>query len=263
MLRAAATYNLFDDLKKKKQCVDVVTNSIMISYLCKVGRVEDSLKLLEEMESRGMVLDMVTIMSLLIALHKSGKQDWAHQLMKRIGDSTVIPNIVRLDAEMEEVTKARKEELGKQTSMLRNNYDIFDSLYSQQFVPKDKNKESEGFVPNDHMFGTKTQTKHHLVDCLPKDLPVRTMTGEDNQEVMNKREFSFTFSSDMSVSNGNSIDAEEGSQNSNEYTLIHISYISSDATDYAVKQDISENIAVLKLILASQYLGEEEYKVDE
>ena len=89
------------------------------------------------------------------------------------------------------------------------------------------------------------------------------MTGEDNQEVMNKREFSFTFSSDMSVSNGNSIDAEEGSQNSNEYTLTHISYISSDATNYAVKQDISENIAVLKLILASQYLGEEEYKVNE
>lgn len=237
--RAAAAYKLFDDLKKKKQCVDAVTYSIMILYFCKVGRVEDSLGLLEEMESRGLVPDMVTITSLLIALRKSCKRDWAHQLMKRIGDSTVIPNIVRWTAEMEEITKTRKEEARNQTSIFVNNNDNFDSLYSQQFVPKDKKKENENFLPADQMFGTKTQMNDHIVEnSTPKDLGVGTATDEDNQEVTNRREFSIRFSSDMSLSNINGIDAEEGSQNSNENTFTY--YISRGTTDYAVKQDISE-----------------------
>jgi hypothetical protein len=65
---------------------------------------------LEEMESRGLQSDMVTVTSLFIALHRCGRQDRARQLMKRNGDSSVVPNIIRWSADMEVVTKERQEE---------------------------------------------------------------------------------------------------------------------------------------------------------
>ncbi|RVW24502.1 Pentatricopeptide repeat-containing protein [Vitis vinifera] len=56
--RAAAGYTLFCDLKKKG--------------------------IVEEMEARGFVVDLVTITSLLIGFHKQGRWDWTERLMKHI-----------------------------------------------------------------------------------------------------------------------------------------------------------------------------------
>lgn len=126
-------------------------------------------------------------------------------------------------------------------------------------MSKDKKKESENFLPIDHMFGSKTQSKNCIVEhCAPKDLGVGT-TNENNQEGTNRREFAVRFSSGISASNRNDIDAEEGLQNRNENTCTY--YISRGSTNYAVKEDISEKNAILKIILASWYSREEEYKI--
>ncbi|KAF9623566.1 hypothetical protein IFM89_003356 [Coptis chinensis] len=60
-----------------------------------------ALELVEEMEARGFVVDLVTITSLLIGLHKQGRSDWAERLMKRVKDGSVLLNVLNWRAEME------------------------------------------------------------------------------------------------------------------------------------------------------------------
>lgn len=51
--------------------------------------------LMTEMEERGFMVDLVTITSVLLALHKSGKWSSADRLMKHVRDTTLLPNVLR------------------------------------------------------------------------------------------------------------------------------------------------------------------------
>ncbi|KAL9360187.1 hypothetical protein Peur_048310 [Populus x canadensis] len=98
---AEAGYNLFCGLKKKGQFVDAVTYSIVVLLLCRKGHLEEALHLVEEMEGRGFVVDLITITSLLIAFHKQGRWDCTERLMKHIRDANLLPNVLKWRADME------------------------------------------------------------------------------------------------------------------------------------------------------------------
>ncbi|KAK8630866.1 hypothetical protein V6N13_079637 [Hibiscus sabdariffa] len=102
--RAEAAYTMFCDLKKKGQFVDGVTYSIVVLQLCK-DRLEEALRLVEEMEARGFLVDLVTITSLLVEFYKQGRWDWTKRLMKHIRDGHLVPNVLKWKANMETLMK--------------------------------------------------------------------------------------------------------------------------------------------------------------
>ncbi|KAK8495427.1 hypothetical protein V6N12_044401 [Hibiscus sabdariffa] len=102
--RAEAAYTMFCDLKKKGQFVDGVTYSIVVLQLCK-DRLEEALRLVEEMEARGFLVDLVTITSLLVEFYKQGRWDWTERLMKHIRDGHLVPNVLKWKANMETLMK--------------------------------------------------------------------------------------------------------------------------------------------------------------
>nr|CAD1832586.1 unnamed protein product [Ananas comosus var. bracteatus] len=100
--RPAAAFALFCDLKSKRgQFVDAVTYSIVIAQLCREKRAAEALDLAREMEERGLAIDLVTITSLLVGLHRSGRWELAEQLMKYVRDSSVLPSVLSWKANME------------------------------------------------------------------------------------------------------------------------------------------------------------------
>ncbi|KAL3604308.1 hypothetical protein D5086_005167 [Populus alba] len=98
---AEAGYNLFCGLKKKGHFVDAVTYSTVVLLLCRKGHLEEALHLVEEMEERGFVVDLITITSLLIAFHKQGRWDCTERLMKHIRDVNLLPNVLKWRADMD------------------------------------------------------------------------------------------------------------------------------------------------------------------
>ncbi|XP_020111364.1 pentatricopeptide repeat-containing protein At4g01570 [Ananas comosus] len=100
--RPAAAFALFCDLKSKRgQFVDAVTYSIVIAQLCREKRAAEALDLAREMEERGLAVDLVTITSLLVGLHRSGRWELAEQLMKYVRDSSLLPSVLSWKANME------------------------------------------------------------------------------------------------------------------------------------------------------------------
>ncbi|KAG9134934.1 hypothetical protein Leryth_001176 [Lithospermum erythrorhizon] len=105
--RGAAAYTLFCDLKKKgNNFVDGISYSIVILHLCRENMLELALDLVEEMESRGFVVDLVTITSLLIALYRLGRWDWTERLMKHIRDGNLVVNVIKWKENMEASLKS-------------------------------------------------------------------------------------------------------------------------------------------------------------
>ncbi|ESW04026.1 hypothetical protein PHAVU_011G061000 [Phaseolus vulgaris] len=69
--------------------------------LCKEGQLEEALQLVEEMESRGFTVDLVTITSLLISIHRHGRWDWTDRLMKYIREGDLVVSVLKWKAGME------------------------------------------------------------------------------------------------------------------------------------------------------------------
>lgn len=100
--RAEAAYTMFCDLKRKgNNFVDGVTYSIIVLHLSRENRVEEALQLVEEMEGRGFVVDLVTITSLVIALYRRGQWDWIERLLRHIRDGNLVPSVMKWKSAME------------------------------------------------------------------------------------------------------------------------------------------------------------------
>ncbi|XP_027185209.1 pentatricopeptide repeat-containing protein At4g01570 [Coffea eugenioides] len=132
--RAAAAYSLFLDLKKKSNnFVDGVTYSIVVLHLCREDQVEEALQLVEEMEARGFVVDLVTITSLLIALYRNGMWDSTERLMKYIRDGNFVSNVLKWKATMEaslKVPQSKKKDFAPMFPSRGNFTDILSLLSS-------------------------------------------------------------------------------------------------------------------------------------
>lgn len=132
--RAAAAYSLFLDLKKKSnKFVDGIAYSIVALHLCKEDQVEEALQLVEEMEARGFVVDLVTITSLLIALYRNGMWDLTERLMKYIRDGNLVSNVLKWKATMEaslKVPQSKKKDLAPMFHSRGNFSDILSLLSS-------------------------------------------------------------------------------------------------------------------------------------
>lgn len=127
--RALAAYTLFCDLKKKtNNYVDGVTYSIVILHLCREDRLDEALKLVEEMEARGFTVDLVTITSLLIAIYREGHWDYTERLMKHIRDSNLVPIIIRWKDSMEAAMKAPQSREKDFTPIFSSNGNFGDIL---------------------------------------------------------------------------------------------------------------------------------------
>ncbi|PHT31321.1 Pentatricopeptide repeat-containing protein [Capsicum baccatum] len=127
--RDLAAYTLFCDLKKKSNnFVDGVTYSIVILHLCREDRLEEGLKLVEEMEARGFMVDLVTITSILIAIYREGHWDYTERLMKHIRGSNLVPIIIRWKDSMEATMKAPQSREKDFTPIFPSNGDFGDIL---------------------------------------------------------------------------------------------------------------------------------------
>ncbi|KAH6757514.1 Tetratricopeptide repeat superfamily protein [Perilla frutescens var. hirtella] len=100
--REEAAYTMFCDLKRKgNSFVDGVTYSIVVLHLCRENQVEEALQLVEEMEGRGFVVDLVTVTSLVIALYRRGRWDRIERLMRHVRDGNLVPSILKWKSAME------------------------------------------------------------------------------------------------------------------------------------------------------------------
>ncbi|GER55562.1 pentatricopeptide repeat-containing family protein [Striga asiatica] len=101
--RPEAAYTLFSNLKKKgNNFVDSVSYSIVILHACREVKIEEALKLVEEMEARGFVVDLITITSLLTALYRRGLWDLIEKLMrKHLRDGNLVLSILKWKSAME------------------------------------------------------------------------------------------------------------------------------------------------------------------
>ncbi|KAL3520457.1 hypothetical protein ACH5RR_018606 [Cinchona calisaya] len=132
--RAAAAYSLFLDLKKKSNnFVDGITFSIVTLHLCREGQVEEAVQLVEEMEARGFVVDLVTVTSLLITLYRHGMWDSTERLMKHIRDGNLVSNVLKWKATMEASIKdpqSKKKDFAPMFPSTGNFTDILSMLSS-------------------------------------------------------------------------------------------------------------------------------------
>lgn len=127
--RALAAYTLFSDLKKKgNNFVDGITFSIVALHLCREGQVEEALLLVEEMEARGFIVDLVTISSLLIAFYRHDMSDQTERLIKHIRDGNLLPNVLRWKATMEDSIKVVQSKKKDFTPMFPSRGDFTDIL---------------------------------------------------------------------------------------------------------------------------------------
>nr|AYM00521.1 pentatricopeptide repeat protein [Salvia miltiorrhiza] len=100
--REEAAYTMFCDLKRKgNSFVDGVTFSIITLHLCRENRVEEALQLVEEMEGRGFIVDLVTITSLVVALYRRGQWDSIERLLRHIRDGNLVPSLIKWKSAME------------------------------------------------------------------------------------------------------------------------------------------------------------------
>ncbi|KAL7109550.1 hypothetical protein ACP275_06G182300 [Erythranthe tilingii] len=100
--RAEAAYTMFCDLKRKgNNFIDGVSYSIVVLQLCREDQLEEALRLVEEMEARGFVVDLVTITSLLSALYRRGQWDSTEGLMKYIRDRNLVSSLLKWKSSME------------------------------------------------------------------------------------------------------------------------------------------------------------------
>ncbi|KAI3974363.1 hypothetical protein MKX01_031032 [Papaver californicum] len=112
-------YGLFRNGRAEchKEFVGGVTYNIVILHLCKEGLLEGALEFLEEMEARGLVVDLVTITSLLIEIYKPHRWDQTERLLKVIRDSSILPEVLRWKDNMEVAMKGPHGKTKDFTSM--------------------------------------------------------------------------------------------------------------------------------------------------
>ncbi|GMI73684.1 hypothetical protein like AT4G01570 [Hibiscus trionum] len=145
--RAEAAYTLFCDLKKKGQFVDGVTYSIVVLQLCKT-QLEEALRLVEEMEDRGFLVDLVTITSLLVGFYKQGRWDWMERLMKHIRGGHLVPSVLKWKANMEMLMKKPPKNRKDYTHLFQSRGD-FSELRSYAGQAMGSNIDSEYRVEKD------------------------------------------------------------------------------------------------------------------
>ncbi|KAL0712495.1 hypothetical protein Bca4012_019473 [Brassica carinata] len=143
--RAEAGFTLFCDLKKKKgQFVDGITFSIVVLQLCREGKVDGAVKLVEEMEARGFSVDLVTISSLLVGFHKQGRWDWKEKLMKHVREGNLVPNVLRWNAGVEASMKRPQGKDKDYTPMFPSKGSFLDII---SMVNNSKEAEEEAPTP--------------------------------------------------------------------------------------------------------------------
>ncbi|XP_072066653.1 pentatricopeptide repeat-containing protein At4g01570-like [Arachis hypogaea] len=134
--RPKAAYTLFCDLKKKGQFVDGVTDvrifaitySIIVLQFCRKGQLEEALQLVEEMESRGFVVDLTTITSLLISIHRHGRWVWTDRLMRHVRESDLVLSVLKWKVGMEASLKNPKSKRKNYSPMFPSKGDFSDVM---------------------------------------------------------------------------------------------------------------------------------------
>lgn len=145
--RAEAAYTMFTDLKRKSNnFVDGITFSIVILHLCREGLLEEALRLVEEMEARGFIVDLVTITSLLISFYRYGMWQQIDRLMKHIKEGNLVPNVLKWKAAMEAAIKAPKSKKNDFTPMFPSRGDFPEIL---GLSSQDNEKGSSGLAKDD------------------------------------------------------------------------------------------------------------------
>ncbi|KAJ0265145.1 Pentatricopeptide repeat-containing protein [Hirschfeldia incana] len=143
--RGEAGFALFCDLKEKKGgFVDGVTFSIVVLQLCREGKVDGAVKLVEEMEARGFSVDLVTISSLLVGFHKQGRWDWKEKLMKHVREGNLVPNVLRWNAGVEASMKRPQGKDKDYTPMFPSKGSFLDII---SMVKDSKEAEKEASTP--------------------------------------------------------------------------------------------------------------------
>ncbi|KAL9249901.1 Pentatricopeptide repeat-containing protein [Drosera capensis] len=72
---------------------------------CTEGEFEASLRLVEDMESRGLVVDLVTITAMVMELYKQGLWDSIDRLLKHVGEANLLPDVLKWKANVEALLK--------------------------------------------------------------------------------------------------------------------------------------------------------------
>ncbi|XP_022853928.1 pentatricopeptide repeat-containing protein At4g01570 [Olea europaea var. sylvestris] len=127
--RGEAAYTMFCDLKRKgNNFVDGITYSIVILHLCREGQLKEALQLVEEMGARGFEVDLVTVTSLLITIHREGQWDGVERLMKHIRDGNLVPAILKWKTNMQTSLKNPESKSRDFTPMFPSDGDFTEIL---------------------------------------------------------------------------------------------------------------------------------------
>ncbi|GMH13902.1 hypothetical protein Nepgr_015743 [Nepenthes gracilis] len=114
------------------------TYNILIDGLIKMeeleGQFRESLQLVEEMEARGFVVDLVTITGLFIELYKRGQWGSVERLMKHIRDVNLLPNVLKWKANMEATMRSPPSARKDFTSMFPFDGDFSEFMESMGFM---------------------------------------------------------------------------------------------------------------------------------
>ena len=94
------------------------------------------------MESRGFVVDLVTITSILISIHKHGRWDWTDCLIKHIRESDLVPSVLKWKAGMEASLKNPQHKKKDYTPMFPSKGD-FSEIINFIASVEDNSLESE------------------------------------------------------------------------------------------------------------------------
>ncbi|PNX86180.1 pentatricopeptide repeat-containing protein, partial [Trifolium pratense] len=138
-------------MHRSKIIPDVVTYSSLIDGLCKSGRIEYALELVDEMRCREVIPNVVTYNSLINCLCKSGRIKYALELVDEMRCRKIIPDVVTYNSlidggRMEDARKVFEDLLVKGYDLNVYTYTVMikgfcnDGLFDEALTMNDKLK---------------------------------------------------------------------------------------------------------------------------
>ncbi|KAL4327532.1 hypothetical protein AHAS_Ahas13G0109500 [Arachis hypogaea] len=116
---------IFNEMQNNRFRPDPVIYNSMLDGLFKARK---ALQLVEEMESRGFVVDLTTITSLLISIHRHGRWVWTDRLMRHVRESDLVLSVLKWKVGMEASLKNPKSKRKNYSPMFPSKGDFSDVM---------------------------------------------------------------------------------------------------------------------------------------
>lgn len=127
---------------------DSVSYNIVIKGFCKMGALESAVSMLDEMEEKGLPINLVTFNTLLYGFYEKGRLDDGQNIWQRMGKNGVVPNIISYNSKLLGLVSLMKLKEAAETVDQMRNKEIKPDIFCFNYLIK-------GYVSDGNLEGAK------------------------------------------------------------------------------------------------------------